>query len=602
MRCDDAISPQSGGGVDLNRVLWTFGFLLALSGLSWAAQGEVEIVHDPMVCWPVDQFPILRSSFVPPEDIHSAKFYFRSTEQPDYYYLQLTLAAGGGTAIGPKAEVTTPSVTYYIEIVTRSFNAFRSEERAVPVASGDECRRRDPETAFYNGQNPDIAVGATRVGAAPLPPGFQADGIARFLNATGIAGETGGGVSGNTLAIIGGAGGAGAAALAFTGGGSSDPTTTSPIGGSTSGNSSSSTSTAIGGGSSSTTTASGGGSTSSSTTTIGGGGSTSSTTTTIGGGGSTTTIVGGSTTTSSPTTGPTTSLPTTSIPTSSGPTTSLPTTSVPTSSGPTTSLPTTSIPTSSVPTTIPTSSVPSGAARLQVSKSGPASVSPNTPFTYTVRISNVGTATATAVEVLDKLPADFERLTGPSGCTGSPATNEVRCFNLKIDPGNSATLSIQVRSPSSGTLVNTATAWWGNPRQGPVSGSTSTKVSLRTDETTAERIAVKTFLDIEPYDGRSRGRIVSNDSEAFEVTNAGPVVHHFAVVAGENRVEATLLGGASRSRGVWRFDFSGAPRFVPGSIRVDSGQVYGQGARFVAFTVEEGSSLRFRYQVSDDIP
>src|SRR5262245_19583919 len=169
---------------------------------------------------------MLRSTFVPPGDIQTAKFYFRSTEHPDYYYVELTLGPGGGTAIGPKAEPTTASVTYYLELVTKSFNSFRTEERAVPVASGSECKRRDPEAAFYTGQNPDIAVGATRAGVASLPPGFQAECISRFLNVLGSVGDVGGGgISGKAIGIIAGVGGGAAAALALSGK-STDATTT----------------------------------------------------------------------------------------------------------------------------------------------------------------------------------------------------------------------------------------------------------------------------------------------------------------------------------------------------------------------------------------
>ncbi len=582
----------------MKRALWSLGFTLVLSGTGQGAQGEVEIVQRPIQCWPTDRFLMLQSEFVPPGDIQTAKFYFRDTDEPDYYYVEFTLGPAGGSAIAPMAEPTTESVTFYTELVSRSYSSFRTEETVVPVASGAECQRRDPETAFYNGQNPDIAVGATRAGATPLPPGFQAQGIAKFLNATGIVGQPGGGLSGKTIGIIAGLGAGAGGALALTGSGSSETTTTGPFGGSTSSVSSTSTSTAIGGGSSSTTTASGGGSTSSTTTTVGGGGSTSSTTTTTGGGSTsstTTTTVGGSTSSTTTTTGGSTSSTTTT--TTGGSTSSTTTT---TAGGSTSSTTTTTAggSTSSTTTT-------AGTAQLRVSKSGPASVALKTPFNYSIQITNVGSAKASSVQVEDVLPATFSSMSPvgpPGGC--QPFGNTVQCFNLEIDVGKSLTIRIQVISPSSpATLRNTARAWWGNPRQGPaVSNTVTTGVPLRTDDATGERVAVKTFLDVEPYNGRTRGRILSNDSEAFEVTNTGPVVHNFAANAGENRVEASFLAGGSRSRGIWRFDFGGAARFVPGSIRVDSGLIYGQGERFVAFTVEEGSSLRFRYRVSDDSP
>jgi uncharacterized repeat protein (TIGR01451 family) len=238
-----------------------------------------------------------------------------------------------------------------------------------------------------------------------------------------------------------------------------------------------------------------------------------------------------------------------------------------------------------------------------VSKSGPGQVAPNTQFSYTVGIANVGSATATAVEVEDQLPATFLSVSPPNLCAPFPG-NLLRCFNLVIPAGQSVTLTIRVQSPSSQTtLRNTARAWWGNPRQGPaVSNTVSTSVRLRTDEPGGGRIAVKTFLDIEPYDGRSRGRVVFNGSEAFEVENRSPVIHHVAAGDGDNTVEGTVLASPDRSRGFWRFDFSAAGRFDPGSLRVESGQVYSMDERSVTFSVAEGSLVRFRYGIRSDSP
>jgi hypothetical protein len=134
------------------------------------------------------------------------------------------------------------------------------------------------------------------------------------------------------------------------------------------------------------------------------------------------------------------------------------------------------------------------------------------------------------------------------------------------------------------------------------SNTVSTSVRLRTDDPGGERIAVKTFLDIEPYDGRARGRVVFNGSEALEVSNQSPVVHHMAANDGENRVEGTVLALPDRGRGFWRFDFSAAGRFDPGSLRVESGQVYAMDDRSISFSVAEGSLVRFRYGVRPGSP
>lgn len=43
--------------------------------------------------------------------------------------------------------------------------------------------------------------------------------------------------------------------------------------------------------------------------------------------------------------------------------------------------------------------------------------------------------------------------------------------------------------------------------------------------------------------------------------------------------------------GRWRFDFAGTPRFVPGSIRVESGQVLTLQASAVEFRVDESHQV-----------
>ncbi len=555
---------------------------------------------------------------------------------------------GAGRVVVPKAEAQTPGVTFYVELVTRGFSSFRSEEVSAPVASGSECRRQDPDTAYYTGPDPNISVGATHVGPQ-LPPGFQADGITRFISSTGLPEQAaGGGISGKTVGLIAGGGG-GAAALALIGG-SKNSNPGPPVGGNTTvTTTSSSTTTAIGGGSSSTTTTVGGGGGSTTTTTVGGGGTTttipgSSTTTVIGGGstttvigGSTTTVVGGTTTAGSTTTvvgstttvvgstttvvgstttvagstttvvgstttvaGSTTTTASTTVSTSTTTRASTTTTagSTTTTAGSTTTTAASTTVPSSTTTKASTTTTSAGAAQLSISKSGPGNVNPNTAFTYTVRVTNVGTATANFVEILDQLPATFLSLNPVAGC-GLTGVNEIHCFNITIGAGKSVTLSIGVKSPSSsGTLSNTAQAWWGNPLQGPVSATARTAINLRADDTSGERIAVRTFLDVEPYDGRVHGRLVLNDSEAVDVSNSGTVEQMFRAVAGENRVEASLVGGTA-GRGFWRFNFSGARGFVPGSILVDSGAVYSLDANSIAFTVSGNGPLRFRFRVSD---
>ena len=574
----------------------TLALLLFWSGAAFGAQGEVEIVQDPIECWPVDQFLLIQSSFVPPEDIQTAKFYFRSTSHPDYYYVELTLGQSGGRAIAPKAQPDTLEVTFYTELVTGSFSAFRTEERTVPVASGAECKRRDPEAAFYTGQNPDIAVGATRLGSTPLPPGFQADGISRFLSATGITGEAGGGVSGKTIGIIAGVGGAGAAALALSGGGSSE-TTTTVIGGVTTTNVTiSSTSTAIGGGGSTTTTVGGGGTpTSSTTTTVAGG----PTTTILG---STTTIIGSSTTTSIGTSSSTTSVIGSTTTTAGSSTT----TSVGSS---TTTNPSTTTSVASSTTTTAASTTTTAAATVDVTVSisdGGATPKVGTVFSYTVTVRNLGSGTANGVVVaISRAPAGALSFLGSSGATCNPLGALVACNFPNVPGGENRIAGVSFQAVQVGTVnVGASVSSSNEPsaNQGNNTGSDSTQIvaALRDARSEETDLTFQSSLALTPSGESVRARIAVNDSRAEE-TGGSARIHTMKGLTGENRMEAVLFN--RDSRGSWRFDFGGTRDFVRGSLRVGSGDVESLDGTSVGFRVSPGMGpIRFTFALQDQSP
>ena len=70
--------------------------------------------------------------------------------------------------------------------------------------------------------------------------------------------------------------------------------------------------------------------------------------------------------------------------------------------------------------------------------------------------------------------------------------------------------------------------------------------------------------------------------------------------AGVNRVEAVLVRGSGRS-GTWRFDFSGASTFKPGSLRVVAGTVAVITGDTVVFRLQgkPGERVVFTFEVDD---
>jgi hypothetical protein len=133
------------------------------------------------------------------------------------------------TGILPIPGPETEKVIYYLEAVDPNFNMAQSQEHDPDVTDLDNCKRRDPGAAYFTGQDPGIIVGATVAGAAAVPVGFQAAGIAGFISAAGAvttaaavgaaaAGGAGLGAAGTILVVAGATAAAGGVVSATTGG------------------------------------------------------------------------------------------------------------------------------------------------------------------------------------------------------------------------------------------------------------------------------------------------------------------------------------------------------------------------------------------------
>jgi hypothetical protein len=91
-----------------------------------------------------------------------------------------------------------------------------------------------------------------------------------------------------------------------------------------------------------------------------------------------------------------------------------------------------------------------------------------------------------------------------------------------------------------------------------------------------------------------------NDSVTVSAMAPSPEQHRLRAVSGENLVSARLLSEAN-GEGRWRFDFRGAPSFVAGSLKVDSGDVVALDGHSVAFRVtgKPGPPIRFRFRLEE---
>jgi hypothetical protein len=197
-----------------------------------ASQPEADIALDPAIeCWPDSEFPVLGALVTPPEGVVHSRLYFRCSLYPDYYFVDLASEGGAYRAAAPQAEETCPQVHYYVEALNRDFTSVRTEERVADVAGPDECRRRFPGALWFPGDDPGIFLGSS-LGTAGMAPGFKTVGIAGFITSTGTTvalGAAQGGISTGVVAGI-AAGGAAAAGIGVLATGGSSTTTTAPVG------------------------------------------------------------------------------------------------------------------------------------------------------------------------------------------------------------------------------------------------------------------------------------------------------------------------------------------------------------------------------------
>ena len=150
------------------------------------------------------------AGYEPPEDVQTFRLYFKSDLSPDFYYIDLELGVDGFTSPLPRPTSESRTVSYYIEMVDRSFNSVRTLQfDANVVQSADECRRRNPAVAFFTGGDPELVI-RNLSGVPVFPVGFQPQGIASL---------GGGGLGVGTVAVVGAvAAGATAGVLAASGG------------------------------------------------------------------------------------------------------------------------------------------------------------------------------------------------------------------------------------------------------------------------------------------------------------------------------------------------------------------------------------------------
>lgn len=177
------------------------------AGSVLAQPQPLTIDHSGLECVTHDSFPQLDAEILRQIDVAFARVYFRAGQYPDFYFIDMSTAAGGFQGIFPRPSPETSEIVYYVEAMDTAGGVVQSNEFTVPVVSVEECRDRAPAAVFFTGTNPAITVGSTVPGAAAQPAGFMTTGIVNYVSTSGavIAGAVaaaGGGLSNTQIILI----------------------------------------------------------------------------------------------------------------------------------------------------------------------------------------------------------------------------------------------------------------------------------------------------------------------------------------------------------------------------------------------------------------
>jgi uncharacterized repeat protein (TIGR01451 family) len=230
---------------------------------------------------------------------------------------------------------------------------------------------------------------------------------------------------------------------------------------------------------------------------------------------------------------------------------------------------------------------------------------------YTLQVTNLGPNAAGAVELRDALAADLTptSLTSSTGSCGVVA-RVVTCDLGTLTAGSAATvrLEVDVRPgvPENTVVTNAATVQSVSADPAPSNNQAiETTVLLRPSplaidggrtrsESTGSFVST---LSSPRGDGSTSGTIRVGQSHSDIVNDTSSFHHRFRSPSESIVVEGVIQRGSPESR--WRFDFSSDPRFAPGSIEVQQGEVLGVEGGTVTFRLggQPGERIRFSYRL-----
>jgi len=552
-----------------------FVVLILLAVITPAAQAQTGfgIDHDPLECIPISNFAAFDAELTPPENVESCRLYFRSNVSPDYYFVEMsvTLESGLYRTYLPKPTSATSSVEYYLECLNTEFaNTRTTAHMADVVESADECRRRQPAAAYFVGEDPAIVVGAVNPAAQLAPPaGFSIEGLAVATEGVSrgvvIAGAGAAAAAGITIAAL--AGDDPSSPASPTGGAALSPMVASPPPPGASVRAcfemNPSDGFVLANGS------------------IGLDASCSSP-----GDLSYTWDLGDGRMRTGVFVRPTYRVTGTydvklKVQSMSDP--------------------------SRTDETMMALQVATAMADLEVQKTARASCFAGEGAEVTIVVKNHGPSTARNVALHDTVPSGYISVRRPPRC--NEISGAIECDLGNMESGASIEIVHALRhgfifdedtlrrlEPFPGATVSSDTADPGIGNNQAVYDFgllTCFDEDLRTEQ---GQVEIQSRLEL--ASGVANGRLQINGDRSVVVPGGAPAIVRLQAAPGGNRIEARILG-APDSDGTWTLSFARTERFVPGSLRVESGDVVGTGPDTITFRVRRGETppLRLSFQI-----
>ncbi len=162
------------------------GLLLASFTQTQASRGETpadapSVTHAPLECILPESYPQIEASITSPRVVARTRVYFKAHQHPDWYFVDMKAAeAGPFVGLLPRPLPDTQKIDYYVYALDSGFQTSQTPEYDPPVKA--PCRTVGLAAPPAQG----LTIGGTRDGQAPIPPGFNKEGITGFLTAAGV--------------------------------------------------------------------------------------------------------------------------------------------------------------------------------------------------------------------------------------------------------------------------------------------------------------------------------------------------------------------------------------------------------------------------------